>query len=190
MGRETGSKQKVAFKFFSAFLNSHQDDVLKLFFTALAWLVPHETAAVLSRSVYTICHAPCHCHFIHAKPHDIVVLYLHPVLPLHCVHLSHFQLCASRTSTWLARKCSHSAHPRGPDRWLWKVRGKSSACKVGVLLGYSWQMIWSKDSDLWTGAQIMNSDWTGANIVNSESDWTGVKTVSYTHLTLPTKIGV
>ena len=36
--------------FYSAFLNSHQSGVL----TALAWLVPHETAAISAHSVYTI----------------------------------------------------------------------------------------------------------------------------------------
>ena len=36
--------------FYSAFLNIHRSGVL----TALAWLVPHETAAVSARSVYTI----------------------------------------------------------------------------------------------------------------------------------------
>ena len=36
-----------------AFLNIHRSGVL----TALAWLVPHETAAVSARSVYTI--QPC-----------------------------------------------------------------------------------------------------------------------------------
>ena len=39
--------------FYSAFLNIHQSGVL----TTLAWLVPHETAAVLMHSVYTI--QPC-----------------------------------------------------------------------------------------------------------------------------------
>ena len=37
----------------SAFLNIHQSGVLKM----LAWLMPHETAARLARSVYTI--QPC-----------------------------------------------------------------------------------------------------------------------------------
>ena len=36
--------------FYSAFLNIHRSGVL----TALAWLVPHETAAVSARSLYTI----------------------------------------------------------------------------------------------------------------------------------------
>ena len=40
--------------FYSAFLNIHRSGVL----TALAWLVPHETAAISARSVYTI--QPCH----------------------------------------------------------------------------------------------------------------------------------
>ena len=48
--------------FYSAFLNIHRSGVL----TALAWLVPHETAAVLARSVYTI--QPCTIS-LHAKPH-------------------------------------------------------------------------------------------------------------------------
>ena len=39
--------------FYSAFLNIHRSGVL----TALAWLVPHETAAISARSVYTI--QPC-----------------------------------------------------------------------------------------------------------------------------------
>ena len=46
----------------SAFLNSHRSGVL----TALAWPVPHETAAVSTRSVYTI--QPCTMS-LHAKPH-------------------------------------------------------------------------------------------------------------------------
>ena len=40
--------------FYSAFLNIHRSGAL----TALAWLVPHETAAISARSVYTI--QPCH----------------------------------------------------------------------------------------------------------------------------------
>ena len=47
---------------YSAFLNIHRSGVL----TALTWLVPHETAAVLARSVYTI--QPCTMS-LHAKPH-------------------------------------------------------------------------------------------------------------------------
>ena len=39
--------------FYRAFLNSHRSGVL----TALAWLVPHETAAISALSVYTI--QPC-----------------------------------------------------------------------------------------------------------------------------------
>ena len=58
--------------FYSAFMNIHRSGVL----TALAWLVPHETAAVSARSVYTMhyvtsckrkVHAclavTCHLHF-------------------------------------------------------------------------------------------------------------------------------
>ena len=48
--------------FYSAFLNIHRSGVL----TALAWLVSHETAAVSTRSVYTI--QPCTVS-LHAKPH-------------------------------------------------------------------------------------------------------------------------
>ena len=46
----------------SAFLNIHRSGVL----TALAWLVPHETAAISVHSVYTI--QPCTMS-LHAKPH-------------------------------------------------------------------------------------------------------------------------
>ena len=49
--------------FYSAFLNIHPSGVL----TALAWLVPHETAAISARSVYTI--QPC-IMSLHAKPHS------------------------------------------------------------------------------------------------------------------------
>ena len=48
--------------FYSAFFDIHRCDVL----TALAWLVPHETAAISARSVYTI--QPC-AMSLHAKPH-------------------------------------------------------------------------------------------------------------------------
>ena len=48
--------------FYSAFLNIHRNGVL----SALAWLVPRETAAVSARSVYTI--QPCTMS-LHAKPH-------------------------------------------------------------------------------------------------------------------------
>ena len=48
--------------FYSAFLTVHQSGVL----TALAWLVPHEIAAILAHSVYTI--QPCTMS-LHAKPH-------------------------------------------------------------------------------------------------------------------------
>ena len=48
--------------FHSAFLNIHRSGVL----SALAWLVPQETAAISARSVYTI--QPCTMS-LHAKPH-------------------------------------------------------------------------------------------------------------------------
>ena len=48
--------------FYSAFLNIHWSGVL----TALAWLVPHETVAILARSVCII--QPCTMS-LHAKPH-------------------------------------------------------------------------------------------------------------------------
>ena len=48
--------------FYSTFLNIHQSGIL----TALAWLVPHETAAISVRSVYTI--QPCTIS-LRAKPH-------------------------------------------------------------------------------------------------------------------------
>ena len=48
--------------FYSVFLNIHFNGVL----TALAWLVPHETAAISARSVYTI--HPCTMS-LHARPH-------------------------------------------------------------------------------------------------------------------------
>ena len=48
--------------FYSAFFNIHWSGVL----TALAWLMPHESAAVSARSVYTI--QPCTMS-LHAKPH-------------------------------------------------------------------------------------------------------------------------
>ena len=48
--------------FYSAFLNIHWSGVL----TALAWLVPQETAAISARSVYTI--QPCTMS-LHTKPH-------------------------------------------------------------------------------------------------------------------------
>ena len=44
--------------FYCSFINIHLSGVL----TALAWLVPHETAAVLACSVYT--KQPCTCHII------------------------------------------------------------------------------------------------------------------------------
>ena len=48
--------------FYTAFLNIYGGGVL----TALAWLVPHETAAVSAYSVYTM--QPCTVSH-HAKPH-------------------------------------------------------------------------------------------------------------------------
>ena len=48
--------------FYSAFLNIHRSGVL----TALAWLVPHKTAAISVHSLYTI--QPCTMS-LHAKPH-------------------------------------------------------------------------------------------------------------------------
>ena len=48
--------------FYSVFLNIHRGGVL----TALTWLVPHETAAVSSRSVYTIQPSTL---LLHAKSH-------------------------------------------------------------------------------------------------------------------------
>ena len=48
--------------FYSAFLNIHRSGIL----TALAWLVPHETATVSTRSVYTIQPSTMS---LHAKPH-------------------------------------------------------------------------------------------------------------------------
>ena len=63
--RLIGTGEYIAF--YSAFLNIHISGVL----TALVWLVPHETAAVSARSVYTI--QPCTMSF-HAnfKPHNYV----------------------------------------------------------------------------------------------------------------------
>ena len=47
----------TSFFFFSFFLNIHRSGVL----TALAWLVPHETAAVSAQVLCTLYnHAPCH----------------------------------------------------------------------------------------------------------------------------------
>ena len=46
--------------FYSAFLNIHGSCVL----TALAWLVPHGTAAVSARSVYTTVQPQNKCHFM------------------------------------------------------------------------------------------------------------------------------
>ena len=51
-----------AFFIFYFLFNIHRSDVL----TALAWLVPKETAAISARSVYTI--QPCTMS-LHAKPH-------------------------------------------------------------------------------------------------------------------------
>ena len=48
--------------FYSTLLNIHRSGVL----TAMAWPVPHETATILVRSVYTI--QPCTTS-LHAKPH-------------------------------------------------------------------------------------------------------------------------
>ena len=48
--------------FYSVFLNSHRSGVL----TALAWLVPRETAAISARSLYTI---QPYTMSLHAKPH-------------------------------------------------------------------------------------------------------------------------
>ena len=54
--------ENMRLAFYSAFLNIHRSGVL----TALAWLAPHETAAVSARSVYTI--QPCTVS-LQAKPH-------------------------------------------------------------------------------------------------------------------------
>ena len=51
-----------AFFFFFFFFNIHRSGVL----TSLAWLLPHETAAISARSVYII--QPCTMS-LHAKPH-------------------------------------------------------------------------------------------------------------------------
>ena len=58
----TCDSTRVTSFLYSAFLNIHRSGVL----TALTWLVPHETAAVSARSVYTI--QPC-AMSLHAKPH-------------------------------------------------------------------------------------------------------------------------
>ena len=50
--------------FYSAFLNIHQSGVL----TALAWLVPHETAAISALSEYTI-----HHHFMESHIRKVYV---------------------------------------------------------------------------------------------------------------------
>ena len=64
-------------RFLFLFLNIHRSGV----FTALAWLVPHETAAVSARSVYTI--QPCIVSF-HAKPQLFTRIFL-PFI----AHISH-----------------------------------------------------------------------------------------------------
>ena len=66
---------------YSAFLNIRRSGVL----TAQAWLVPHETAAVSSRSVYPI--QPCTMSF-HAKPH--MIRKVHACLAVTC-HLRFWQ---------------------------------------------------------------------------------------------------
>ena len=67
--------------FYSAFLNIHQSGVLK----ALAWLVPHETAAISARSVYTI--QPC-IMSLHAKATG--VRYVYACLAVNC-HMHFWQ---------------------------------------------------------------------------------------------------
>ena len=62
--------------FYSAFLNIHRSGVL----TALVWLVPHETAAISARSVYTM--QPC-IMSLHAKPHTYGVCVFSCNLPPH-----------------------------------------------------------------------------------------------------------
>ena len=55
--------------FYSVLLNINQSGV----FTALAWLVPHETAAVSARSVYTIqpCTMSLHAKATHVRCMDV-----------------------------------------------------------------------------------------------------------------------
>ena len=61
--------------FYSAFFTILRSGAL----TALAWLVPHETAAISARSVYTI--QPCTCHFMQnhiLKVHAYLAVTCHP----------------------------------------------------------------------------------------------------------------
>ena len=57
--------------FYSAFSIIHRRDV----FTALAWLVPHETAAVSARSVYTL--QPCTISFHESQVHACLAVTCH-----------------------------------------------------------------------------------------------------------------
>ena len=78
--RADSLRSRVILAFYSAFLNIHRSGV----FTALAWLVPHETAAV---SAPVLCtpynHAPCHFMQSHTRK-------VYACLPVTC-HLHFWQ---------------------------------------------------------------------------------------------------
>ena len=78
--------------FYSAFLNIHQSGVL----TALAWLVPHETAAI---SVQVLC-TPCNhvlCHFMQSHIHVWLAVTCH----LHFWLNDQDLLCATAVTWWV-----------------------------------------------------------------------------------------
>ena len=96
--------------FYSAFFNIHRSGVL----TALAWLVPHESAAVSARSVYTI--QPCTMS-LHAKPH---LLKVYACLAVTC-HLHFWQDDRDLLRATAVTQGWNGYRNRSQHRsWLWR----------------------------------------------------------------------
>ena len=91
--------------FHSAFLNIHRSGVL----TALPWLVPHETAAISARSVYTI--QPC-------------------TMSLHASHIRKMYACLAVTCHLHFRQNDRGLLRATAVTWGWNGYRNESAQKV------------------------------------------------------------
>ena len=144
--------------FYSAFLNIHRSGVL----TALAWLVPHETAAVSAQVLCTpYNHAPCH--FMHSHIRKV-----YACLAVTChLHLAEWPgsftcYCGNTGVLLLLSWCLMSSdviwHIR--DK-LWPMPKHGSIRKVYACLAVTCHLhFWQNDRDF-LRATVVTRGWNG-----------------------------
>ena len=125
--------------FHRTFLNIHWSGVL----TALAWLVPHETAAILAHSVYTI--QPCTMS-LHASHTCKVHAYLAVTCQLHFRQNDLGLLCATAATGWLVIYSVLLTHI--PTLFM------TSLIVIQTLMGTKWQHSVSGFRNFQTGWKI------------------------------------